>query len=299
MQWTLEVVQVPVADVDRAKEFYAERLGFAVDFDVRADEKHRFVQLTPPGSGCSIQVADGYFEDMAPGSLRGLVLVVPDVRAAHAELVARGVESSGVVVTEDGMTFRPARDGDALDNVGFVHFSDADGNQWSVQQISSRAPVTHDVAVTRVLDAPVEEAWTAWTQPERVMRWWGPTGFTSPRAELDVREGGTSLVCMRAPADYGGQDLYNTWTYRAVVPPERLEFELGFTDADRAPLPAESIPPGVPRAVRHEITLRPVGDGRTELTVREFGYRTAEARDVSRVALEQCLDKMVAMFRIG
>jgi uncharacterized protein YndB with AHSA1/START domain/predicted enzyme related to lactoylglutathione lyase len=299
VQWTLEVVQVPVADVERAKAFYSERLGFAVDFDVRADEEHRFVQLTPPGSGCSIQVADGYFEDMAPGSLRGLVLVVPDVRAAHAELVARGVESSGVVVTEDGMTFRPARDGDALDNVGFVHFSDPDGNQWSVQQISSRAPVTHDVTVTRVLDAPVEEAWTAWTQPERVMRWWGPTGFTSPRAELDVREGGTSLVCMRAPADYGGQDLYNTWTYRAVVPPERLEFELGFTDADRAPLPAESIPPGVPRAVRHEITLRPVGDGRTELTVREFGYRTAEARDVSRVALEQCLDKMVAMFRIG
>jgi uncharacterized protein YndB with AHSA1/START domain/predicted enzyme related to lactoylglutathione lyase len=299
MQWTLEVVQVPVADVDRAKAFYAERVGFAVDFDLRADEEHRFVQLTPPGSGCSIQLADGSLGGMAPGSLRGLILVVPDVRAAHAELAARGVENSGVVVTGDGTAFRPARDGDALDNVGFVHFSDPDGNQWSVQQISSRGPGTHDVTVTRVLDAPVEQAWTAWTEPERVMRWWGPTGFTSPRAELDVREGGTSLVCMRAPADYGGQCLYNTWTYRAVVPPERLEFELGFTDADRVPLPAGSIPPGVPRAVRHEITLRPVGDGRTELTVREFGYRTAEARDVSRFALEQCLDKMVAMFRIG
>jgi uncharacterized protein YndB with AHSA1/START domain len=157
----------------------------------------------------------------------------------------------------------------------------------------------HDLAVTRVLEAPVEEAWTAWTEPERVMRWWGPTGFTSPLAELDVREGGTSLVCMRAPAEYGGQDLYNTWTYREVVPPARLEFTLEFTDADRVLLPAESIPPGVPRAVRHVVTLRPVEDGRTELTVREFGYRTAEARDVSRAGLEQCLDKMVAMFRHG
>ena len=143
MQWTLEVVQIPVADVERAKTFYAERLGFAVDFDVRADDTHRFVQLTPPGSGCSIQVADGYFDDMAPGSLRGLVLVVPDIRVAHAELVERGVENGGVVVTEDGVVFRPARDGDPLDNVGFVHFSDPDGNRWSVQQISSRGPATH------------------------------------------------------------------------------------------------------------------------------------------------------------
>lgn len=297
MQWTLEVVQVPVSDVERAKTFYAERLGFAVDFDVRADEKHRFVQLTPPGSGCSIQVAVGYFDDMVPGALRGLVLVVPDIHAAHARLVERGVDNSGVVVTQDGVTFRPARDGDALDNVGFVHFSDPDGNAWSVQQISGRRPGTHDLAVTRVLDAPVEEAWKAWTEPAYVMRWWGPTGFTSPLAELDVREGGTSLVCMRAPAEYGGQDMYNTWTYREVVPPERLEFALDFTDADRVLLADEAIPPGVPRAVRHVVTLRPADGERTELTVREFGYGTAEARDISRAGLEQCLDKMVAIFR--
>ncbi len=295
-QWTLEVVQVPVADVDRAKAFYAEQLGFAVDLDVRADDGHRFVQLTPPGSGCSIQVSAGYFEDMVPGSLRGLVLVVPDVRAAHAQLVERGVANSGVVVTEDGTSYRQARDGDALDNVGFVHFSDPDGNKWSVQQISSRA-ATHDLAVTRVLDAPVEEAWKAWTEPEYVMRWWGPTGFTSPRAKLDVREGGTSLVCMRAPAEYGGQDMYNTWTYRAVVPPERLEFELRFTDADGAPLDEASIPPGVPSEVPHVVTLRPLEGGRTELAVQEFGYATAEARDISRAGLEQCLDKMAALYR--
>jgi catechol 2,3-dioxygenase-like lactoylglutathione lyase family enzyme len=139
MQWTLEVVQVPVADVERAKAFYAGQLGFAVDFDVSADQDRRFVQLTPPGSGCSIQLSAGYFHDLVPGSLRGLVLVVPDIRSAHAQLVERGVENDGVVVSTDGVSYVPARDDDALDNVGFVRFRDPDGNQWSVQQISSRA----------------------------------------------------------------------------------------------------------------------------------------------------------------
>jgi len=90
--------------------------------------------------------------------------------------------------------------------------------------------------------------------------------------------------------------VFNTWTYRAVVPPERLEFVLDFTDADRALLPDDVIPPGVPRAVRHVVTLRPV-DGRTQLTVQEFGYGTAEARDVSRAGPEQRLDRMVGIFR--
>lgn len=139
MQWTLEVVQVPVSDVDRARDFYQQQLGFAVDFDDSKDQGRRFVQLTPPGSGCSIQLSSGYFPDLVPGSLRGLVLVVPDIRAAHAQLVERGVENDGVVVSYDGLNFRPAGDDDALDNVGFVRFSDPDGNQWSVQQISSRA----------------------------------------------------------------------------------------------------------------------------------------------------------------
>jgi uncharacterized protein YndB with AHSA1/START domain/predicted enzyme related to lactoylglutathione lyase len=296
VNWTLEVVQVPVADVERAKAFYAEQLGFAVDFDTTVDEKTRFVQLTPPGSGCSIQISAGMF-DVPAGSLRGLQLVVPDIHAAHTRLVEGGVDNSGVVVFDSG-SFRPARDGDALDNVGFVHFSDPDGNQWSVQQISSRgADTTHDVVVTRVLDAPVDEAWKAWTEPEYVMRWWGPTGFTSPLADMDVRVGGRSLVCMRAPAEYGGQDMYNTWTYRTVVPPERLEFDLRFTDAHGAPLDTASIPPGVPSEVPHIVTLRPLEGGRTELTVREFGYATAEARDISQAGLEQCLDKMAALYR--
>jgi catechol 2,3-dioxygenase-like lactoylglutathione lyase family enzyme len=138
MDWTLEVVVVPVSDVDRAKAFYATQLGFAVDHDTVVSEDVRVVQLTPPGSGCSIVIGKGAVPDMPPGSLQGLQLVVPDIRAAHAELVARGVQVTDVqVYGPEGL--RPSRDGDALDNVGFLFFNDPDGNGWAVQQISARA----------------------------------------------------------------------------------------------------------------------------------------------------------------
>lgn len=96
MQWTLEVVVVPVADVDRAKAFYPDQLGFCVDHDTRIAEGVRIVQLTPPGSGCSIVIGKGAVPDMAPGSLKGLQLVVNDLVAARQELVARGVEASEI-----------------------------------------------------------------------------------------------------------------------------------------------------------------------------------------------------------
>jgi catechol 2,3-dioxygenase-like lactoylglutathione lyase family enzyme len=136
MDWTLELVQVPVSDVDRAKAFYAERLGFNVDHDTRVSDEMRIVQLTPPGSGCSIVLGDGVV-DMPPGSLQGTQLVVSDIHAAHADLAERGVEV-GEVQVFDGDSPRPSRDGDALDNVGFIFFSDPDGNSWAVQQISAR-----------------------------------------------------------------------------------------------------------------------------------------------------------------
>ena len=136
MNWTLEVVVVPVADVDRAKTFYADKVGFHVDHDTTISDEMRIVQLTPPGSGCSIVIGKGMV-DMPPGSVRGLQLVVSDIRAAHAELVGRGLDVSEVQVYDVG-GLRPSREGDNLDNVGFVHFSDPDGNGWAVQQISSR-----------------------------------------------------------------------------------------------------------------------------------------------------------------
>jgi catechol 2,3-dioxygenase-like lactoylglutathione lyase family enzyme len=134
MNWTLEVVVVPVADVDRAKDFYAGKLGFAVDHDRKMSEGNRLVQLTPPGSGCSIVIGEGIVPDMTPGSLKGLQLVVADLRAAHAQLVERGVEVGDIQVLGQN----PASQPHELDNVGFVFFRDPDGNAWAVQQISSR-----------------------------------------------------------------------------------------------------------------------------------------------------------------
>ena len=135
MNWTLEVVVVPVADVDRAKAFYAERLAFNVDHDTTVSEGNRIVQLTPPGSGCSIVIGAGVVPDMPPGSLRGLQLVVPDLHKAREQLVERGVAVSEIQVLGEN----PGPTPDPLDNVGFVFFTDPDGNGWAVQQISARA----------------------------------------------------------------------------------------------------------------------------------------------------------------
>jgi catechol 2,3-dioxygenase-like lactoylglutathione lyase family enzyme len=134
MKWTLEVVVVPVADVERAKAFYAEKLGFAVDHDTKISEGNRIVQLTPRGSGCSIVVGEGIVPHMEPGSLRGLQLVVADLEAARAELEGRGVDVGEIQVLGESPTEQP----DPLDNVGFVFFTDPDGNGWAVQQISAR-----------------------------------------------------------------------------------------------------------------------------------------------------------------
>jgi catechol 2,3-dioxygenase-like lactoylglutathione lyase family enzyme len=123
MDWKLELVNVPVSDVDRAKAFYTEKIGFHLDNDATVSDDLRFVQLTPPGSACSISIGTG-LTDMEPGSLRGLQIVVPDVEAARAELVERGVDVSDVAVHPWG---------------SFVFFSDPDGNAWSVQQIPFRS----------------------------------------------------------------------------------------------------------------------------------------------------------------
>jgi uncharacterized protein YndB with AHSA1/START domain len=157
---------------------------------------------------------------------------------------------------------------------------------------------TFDVVVIRVLKASVEEVWKAWSDPEYVTQWWGPAGFTSPAAEMDFRVGGASLVCMRAPAEYGGQDMYNTWTYTRIDPHERIDFISNFADKDGTHLnPADlGVPPGVAHDVPHVIVFKGAGDGATEMTVTEYGYTTEEARNLSKAGMEQCLDKMAAIF---
>jgi len=122
MEYRLELVQVPVSDVDRAKAFYVDQVGFNADHDHQVTEELRFVQLTPPGSACSIALGTG-LGTMEPGSVQGLQLVVDDIHAARDDLAGRGVEVSEVQRFDWGW---------------FVFFSDPDGNGWSVQQIPPR-----------------------------------------------------------------------------------------------------------------------------------------------------------------
>jgi catechol 2,3-dioxygenase-like lactoylglutathione lyase family enzyme len=122
MDWKLELITIPVSDVDRAKAFYTEKIGFNADHDHQVNEQLRFVQLTPPGSACSIAFGEGLTES-EPGSVKGLQIVVPDVEAAHAQLSERGVDVGEI---QD------------LDWGSFVFFQDPDGNAWALQQSPGR-----------------------------------------------------------------------------------------------------------------------------------------------------------------
>lgn len=136
MDWKLELVVVPVSDVDRAKAFYIEQAGFALLVDHSAGEDFRVVQLTPPGSACSIAVMKS---PTAPGSVHGLHLVVSDIDAARAELVGRGVDASELYhFAEAGQT--PGPDPDRRDYNTFISFNDPDGNSWLVQEVKRTAP---------------------------------------------------------------------------------------------------------------------------------------------------------------
>ena len=123
MDWKIELLAVPVTDVDRAKAFYVDQLGFHADHDVRVNDAVRFVQLTPPGSACSIAIGEG-ITDKAPGSQKDIQVVVADAEAAHAELIAKGVAASDI---DDQPWGR------------FVYFSDPDGNAWSLQELPPRS----------------------------------------------------------------------------------------------------------------------------------------------------------------
>lgn len=136
MDWKIEVVTVPVSDIVKARDFYAEKVGFTLDIDYKVSDEVHLVQLTPPGSACSIHLSPPGM-GMETGSISGVFLVVSDVVAARAELAERGVEVGEVLVFNDG-NYRPAQEGDSLDNVGCVFFSDPDGNSWCVQQIPAR-----------------------------------------------------------------------------------------------------------------------------------------------------------------
>jgi catechol 2,3-dioxygenase-like lactoylglutathione lyase family enzyme len=122
MDWKIELVAIPVTDVDRAKSFYVDQVGFNADHDYQVNEQLRFVQLTPPGSACSVVLGTGITE-MPPGSQKGVQMVVPDAATARQQLIDHGVQASDVDVQPWG---------------SFVYFSDPDGNTWSLQQLPAR-----------------------------------------------------------------------------------------------------------------------------------------------------------------
>lgn len=122
MDWKIELIAIPVTDVDRAKAFYTEKAGFVADHDYTVSDEIRFVQLTPPGSACSIALGKG-ITDAEPGSVQGVQMVVSDIEAAHAELKKRGAGVSDIEVLPWG---------------SFVYFSDPDGNKWAIQQAPAR-----------------------------------------------------------------------------------------------------------------------------------------------------------------
>jgi catechol 2,3-dioxygenase-like lactoylglutathione lyase family enzyme len=138
MDFRYEVTVLPVSDVDAAKDFYAENLGWAVDVDHRAGESFRVVQLTPPGSACSISIGTG-ISSATPGSYKGMHLVVSDIEAARAELVERGVDvSEPFHFGAEGQT--PGLHPERADYGTYLSFSDPDGNGWLVQEVRQRAP---------------------------------------------------------------------------------------------------------------------------------------------------------------
>jgi len=155
---------------------------------------------------------------------------------------------------------------------------------------------TRDLKVTCIFDAPVELVWKAWTDPEYVMKWWGPEYFTSPSAKIDLRVGGTSLVCMRAPKKFGGMDMYSTWVYQEILPMERIEFIQNLSDENGNLLNPLTLglPPEFPRDTRTVVTFKDLGNGKTEMTVTEYNLPTADTEigKNAELGLNQSLDKM-------
>jgi len=155
-----------------------------------------------------------------------------------------------------------------------------------------------DLVVTRLFNAPLALVWKAWSDPDYVRQWWGPAGFTCPLAKMDFREGGTSLVCMRAPKEFGGQDLFNTWTYEQIVPMQRFVYILRFADKDGNLMDPvkQGLPPDMPREVRNEVRFKQLGKEQTEVTVTEYEWTVGQLMELSKLGLNQCLDKMAACF---
>jgi len=154
----------------------------------------------------------------------------------------------------------------------------------------------HDLVIARVFDAPIERVWAAWSDPQEVQQWWGPDGFTCPSVRIDFREGGTSILCMRAPEQFGGRDSYSTWRYTDIDPLRRIAFIHNLADSDGNKLEpaAVGMPADFPQDQLQTVDFKALDGGRTEVTVTEYGWPEGQMMKFSEMGMEQCLRKMAA-----
>ena len=153
------------------------------------------------------------------------------------------------------------------------------------------------IEVTKVFNAPVEMVWQVWVDPQLVKRWWGPGNFTSPMAKIDFREGGKSLVSMKAPAEMGGREWYSIWEYVKIIPLETIEFiqSLADKDGNKTDPTTVGMPPDFPSDIKTVVTFRALAVNKTEMTVTEYAD-FASMSNFAQIGLEQSLLKMEALF---
>jgi uncharacterized protein YndB with AHSA1/START domain len=156
--------------------------------------------------------------------------------------------------------------------------------------------IKEELVINRIIDAPLELVWKAWTDPVHVMRWWGPKDYTSPSAKIDLHEGGKYIFSMRAPQEQGGQDSYTAGVYKKIVPMERLEFTQGLSDKDGNPIdPAQiGMPPDFPKEI-HTVILFKAKGSLTELIITESGWTPGQMAVYSYAGMHQSIDKLAAV----
>jgi len=153
------------------------------------------------------------------------------------------------------------------------------------------------IEVTRTFDAPVEIVWKVWTDPELVKRWWGPKHFTSPMAKIDFRQGGKSLVSMKAPKEMGGQEFFSLWLYVKIIPLKTIEFiqSLADKDGNKTDPTKVGMPSDFPIDIRTVVTFKALGKSKTEMTVTEYA-EFGTISNFAQIGLEQSMEKMVSIF---
>ena len=156
----------------------------------------------------------------------------------------------------------------------------------------------HNLVFHRTFETSVEPLWKAFTDSDYVMQWWGPDHFSCPSAQMDFQVGGTSLVCMRAPKEFGGLDMYSTWHYVAIKPLKRIEYLHNLTDKKGKKIDPTTLgmPADFPQDQRHVASFKSLRKNTTELTFTEYGWKPGKMREMSKMGMEQCLNKMAAIF---